>query len=42
VSAQDSEDALKFCDLTDIRPLVEEFLLELAAAAYDHMTGGKA
>ena len=42
MSAQDWEDALKFRELAGKRPLVEEFLLELAAAAYDHMENGKA
>jgi len=36
------EDALKFRGLAGKCPLVEEFLLELAASAYDHMENGKA
>lgn len=41
-SARDSEDTLNFCALTGIRPMVETFPLEQAAAAYDHMLSGKA
>lgn len=41
-SARDSEDALNFCALTGIRPMVESFPLEQAAAAYDRMLSGKA
>jgi D-arabinose 1-dehydrogenase-like Zn-dependent alcohol dehydrogenase len=41
-SAQDSEDTLNFCALTGIRPMVETFPLEQAAAAYDRMLSGKA
>lgn len=41
-SAKDSEDALNFCALTGIRPIVETFPLEQAAAAYDRMLSGKA
>ena len=41
-SAQDSEDALKFCALTGIRPMVETFPLDKAADAYDRMLSGKA
>jgi D-arabinose 1-dehydrogenase-like Zn-dependent alcohol dehydrogenase len=41
-SARDSEDALNFCALTGIRPIVETFPLEQAAAAYDRMLSGKA
>ena len=41
-SARDSEDALNFCALTGIRPMVETFPLEQAAAAYDRMLSGKA
>jgi len=42
MSAQDWEDALKFRGPAGKRPLVEEFLLELAAASYDHMENEKA
>jgi D-arabinose 1-dehydrogenase-like Zn-dependent alcohol dehydrogenase len=41
-TAQDSEDTLNFCALTGIRPMVETFPLEQAAAAYDRMLSGKA
>lgn len=41
-TAKDSEDTLNFCALTGIRPMVETFLLEQAAAAYDRMLSGKA
>ncbi|MBU6432798.1 MAG: zinc-binding dehydrogenase, partial [Nitrospirae bacterium] len=41
-TAKDSEDTLNFCALTGIRPMVETFLLEQAAAAYDRMMSGKA
>ncbi len=41
-TARDSEDALSFCALTGIRPMVETFPLEQAAAAYDRMLSGKA
>lgn len=38
----DSEDALRFCALTGVRPLIETFPLAEAAAAYDRMMSGKA
>jgi D-arabinose 1-dehydrogenase-like Zn-dependent alcohol dehydrogenase len=41
-TARDSEDTLNFCALTGIRPMVETFPLEQAAAGYDHMLSGKA
>ena len=41
-TARDSEDALNFCALTGIRPMVETFPLEQAAEAYDRMLSGKA
>jgi D-arabinose 1-dehydrogenase-like Zn-dependent alcohol dehydrogenase len=41
-TARDSEDALNFCALTGIRPMIETFPLEQAAAAYDRMLSGKA
>lgn len=41
-TARDSEDMLNFCALTGIRPMVETFPLEQAAAAYDRMLSGKA
>lgn len=40
--AQDSEDALNFCALTGIRPIIETFPFEQAADAYDRMLSGKA
>jgi D-arabinose 1-dehydrogenase-like Zn-dependent alcohol dehydrogenase len=40
--AQDSQDTLNFCALTGIRPMIESFPLEQAAAAYDRMLSGKA
>ena len=41
-TAQDSEDTLNFCALTGIRPMIETFPFEQAAAAYDLMLSGKA
>jgi D-arabinose 1-dehydrogenase-like Zn-dependent alcohol dehydrogenase len=41
-TAQDSEDTLNFCAITGIRPMVETFPLEQAAAAYERMLSGKA
>lgn len=41
-TGKDSEDTLNFCALTGIRPLIETFPLEKAAAAYDRMLSGKA
>lgn len=41
-TGRDSEDTLNFCALTGIRPMVETFPLEQAAAAYDRMLSGKA
>jgi D-arabinose 1-dehydrogenase-like Zn-dependent alcohol dehydrogenase len=41
-TAKDSEDTLNFCALTGIRPMIETFPLEKAAAAYDRMLSGKA
>lgn len=41
-TARDSEDTLNFCALTGIRPMVEIFPLERAAAAYDRMMSGQA
>jgi D-arabinose 1-dehydrogenase-like Zn-dependent alcohol dehydrogenase len=40
-SARDSEDALNFCALTGIRPMIETFPLEQAALGYDRMLNGK-
>ena len=41
-TARDSEDTLNFCARTGIRPMVETFPFEQAAAAYDRMLSGKA
>jgi D-arabinose 1-dehydrogenase-like Zn-dependent alcohol dehydrogenase len=41
-TARDSEDTLKFCALTGIRPMVETVPLEEAASGYDRMLKGKA
>src|SRR6187549_1730755 len=41
-TGRDSEETLSFCALTGIRPMVETFPLEQAAAAYDRMLSGKA
>ena len=41
-TGRDSEETLRFCALTGIRPMVETFPLEQAAAAYDRMLSGKA
>jgi D-arabinose 1-dehydrogenase-like Zn-dependent alcohol dehydrogenase len=40
-TAKDSEDTLKFAALNGVRPMIETFSLERAAAAYDHMISGK-
>ena len=40
--ARDSEETLNFCALTGVRPMVEQFPLEQAGAAYDRMLSGKA
>ena len=41
-TARDSEDTLKFCALTGIRPMIETLPLEQAAAGYERMLSGKA
>lgn len=41
-TARDSEDTLNFCARTGIRPMVETFPLEQAAAGYERMLSGKA
>jgi D-arabinose 1-dehydrogenase-like Zn-dependent alcohol dehydrogenase len=41
-TARDSEETLNFCALTGIRPMIETFPLEQAAAGYEHMLSGKA
>ena len=38
----DSEDTLRFCELTGVRPMIETYPLERAAEAYDRMMSGKA
>jgi D-arabinose 1-dehydrogenase-like Zn-dependent alcohol dehydrogenase len=41
-TAADSEDTLRFADLTGVRPMIETFPLEKASEAYDRMLSGKA
>jgi len=41
-TSADSEDALKFSVLSDVRPMIETFPLARAAEAYAHMMSGKA
>ena len=41
-TSADSQDTLAFSALAGIRPMVEEFPLERAAEAYDHMMSGEA
>jgi D-arabinose 1-dehydrogenase-like Zn-dependent alcohol dehydrogenase len=38
----DSEDTLKFAELTGVRPMIETYPLEKAAEAYARMLSGKA
>jgi D-arabinose 1-dehydrogenase-like Zn-dependent alcohol dehydrogenase len=38
----DSEDALRFAELTGVRPMIETYPLEKAAEAYARMMSGKA
>ena len=38
----DSEDTLRFAELTGVRPMIEKFPLEKVNEAYARMTGGKA
>ena len=38
----DSEDTLKFSEMTGILPMIEKYPLERAAEAYDRMLSGKA
>jgi D-arabinose 1-dehydrogenase-like Zn-dependent alcohol dehydrogenase len=40
--AVDSQDTLEFAVLTGVRPMIEEFPLERANDAYEHMMSGKA
>jgi propanol-preferring alcohol dehydrogenase len=41
-TSADSTDTMKFCALTGIRPLIEEYALDDAAIAYERMMSGKA
>jgi len=41
-TAIDSEDALKFCALTGIRPMIQEYSLDQAENAFDDMMANKA
>jgi D-arabinose 1-dehydrogenase-like Zn-dependent alcohol dehydrogenase len=38
----ESEDTLKFSEITGVLPLIEKYPLEKAAEAYDRMMSGKA
>jgi D-arabinose 1-dehydrogenase-like Zn-dependent alcohol dehydrogenase len=38
----DSEDTLRFAELTGVRPMIETFPLERSAEAYERMLSGKA
>ena len=38
----DSEDTMRFCELTGVRPMIETYPLERAAEAYDRMMSGHA
>ena len=40
--ATDSEDTLRFAEITGVRPMIETYPLEKAAEAYDRMMSGKA
>ena len=41
-TAADSEDTLRFAELTGVRPMIETYPLERAAEAYVRMLSGKA
>jgi propanol-preferring alcohol dehydrogenase len=41
-SSWDSEDTLRFCSMTGVRPIVERYPLERGAEAFEQMAGGKA
>jgi D-arabinose 1-dehydrogenase-like Zn-dependent alcohol dehydrogenase len=41
-TAADSEDTLRFAELSDVRPMVETYPLEKAGEAYARMLSGKA
>jgi len=38
----DSEDTMRFAEMTGVRPMIETYPLEKAAEAYEHMMSGKA
>ncbi len=38
----DSEDTLRFAEMTGVRPMIEQFLLVKAAEGYARMMSGKA
>ncbi len=38
----DSEDTLRFAEITGVRPMIEKYPLEKAAEAYARMMSGKA
>jgi D-arabinose 1-dehydrogenase-like Zn-dependent alcohol dehydrogenase len=40
--ATDSEDTLRFAELTGVRPMIEKYPLARASEAYAHMMSGKA
>ena len=40
--ATDSEDTLRFAEMTGVRPMIEKYPLEKAAEAYARMMSGKA
>jgi D-arabinose 1-dehydrogenase-like Zn-dependent alcohol dehydrogenase len=41
-TGKDSEDTLRFSSLTGVRPMIEKYPLEKAAAAYEQMSSGRA
>jgi D-arabinose 1-dehydrogenase-like Zn-dependent alcohol dehydrogenase len=41
-TAADSEDTLRFAELTGVRPMIETYSLDKAAEAYARMMSGKA
>ncbi len=41
-TAKDSEDTLRFSSLSGVRPMIERYLLEKAAEAYEQMMSGRA
>ena len=40
--ATDSEDTLRFAEMSGVRPMIEKYPLEKAAEAYERMMSGKA